>query len=172
MISAPFPEMQISIDKNGNGFATFADPAPNWVLYVMVKPLSSMNKGKAMAHTGHACCDFAFKYGDCKEVKEWRNQSPQKTFGTQLNVKWDEKIINDIEECDTIISGFVVDDTYPYRVPTTELKDLIAFHHHTETPSQNKDGSWTCYRKATTAYYFLTTKDAMQTAGYKFDLED
>ena len=126
---------------------------PNYVLYILMRTdLPSLNPGKAMAQSGHACNAFINcvsglnkkQLGDLAlEVKMWAETTTQ-GFGTVLvlgatkqdihmiKTRWKDKLYN-----------FVVDPTYPYIV-NSEIKDLI-------------DPKFLIFRLSSSSIYILAT---------------
>ena len=145
------------------------------ILYVLVRPLDSMNPGKAQAHSGHAAsafCKHAWKNQESVgSYKDWLHCTPQ-GFGTQINlaVKNDEQYLNTVQILSSVVyevSGMpgsrryshanifcetIKDPTYPYIV-TDEIYHIIPDKIHSIPATPLKDGSWRCYREEETAYY-------------------
>jgi len=151
---------------------------PDPVLYVCVRPLKSMNNGKAQAHSGHASCAFLFKamteHKSHNSPGKWISSTSQ-GFGTQVNLKapsdeaWLE-FVKEQEEKESARYMFdvIIDPTYPYIV-SDEMKDLIDPDKHSLPPRFNpKKNEWMCFRPAPTAFYIFdncmdtTVKDLLK----------
>lgn len=145
---------------------------PNYVLYVFVRTdMSSMNPGKAQAHSGHAANAFIHKNAILPlragmevtpSVAAWMAQTPF-GFGTQINLKapWNEvvSLVIEIESqrLSPITAEIIVDPTYPYIVDN-EIIDLIDPKKHTAPWLDIGNGRWVCHRKEETAAYVFGDK--------------
>lgn len=135
------------------------------VLYILMRTdLPSMNAGKAMAQASHASNAFMHDANtNWKEtsvwpdVKEWANETKQ-GFGTVLTLAATLKEINEVVQngsLNLLISGKVVDPTYPYRV-SGEIANIIH-------PGNNYDNTKevTLVREEVTCAYLFGEKDAI-----------
>lgn len=138
----------------------------NPVLYLIPRPLESMNPGKMAAHVAHAATKFMC---DVRTLivpefqglySEWDGG---RGFGTKIVLYanedqfWDffHGTAGDEPNC---MHGWVEDPTYPYEV-TTEIKDLLDDTHTLPPKYNEKTGKWLCFREETTAMYFFGDAD-------------
>lgn len=142
-----------------------ADAYP--VLYVIVRPLQSMNGGKAQAHSGHAASQFVFcGMNDNSKPEGFVEWCGALGFGTQINLKArnDEHFFAFADAFagylnDTVYSGVVIDPTYPYMV-NEEIYSLIPDSRHTEPARFNEEtGIYTCFREEVTAAWAFGMSD-------------
>lgn len=142
-----------------------ADAYP--VLYVMVRPLNSMNGGKAQAHSGHAASQFVWMMSQMTEhssYEAYKAWAGKLGFGTQINLAAgsDErffKFANAFNIDLDIVSGVVIDPTYPYMV-NEEIYDLLPRTRHTSEPFFNEDtGMWHLTREEVTAAWAFGMSD-------------
>lgn len=106
----------------------------NPVLYILMRTdLATMNAGKAMAQASHASNAFVkMAEGDLHEKRseltdQWKKETPQ-GFGTVLVLAATGSEIDTAVEAARVnmfIAGKVMDPTYPYRVDSGEIANLI-----------------------------------------------
>lgn len=120
------------------------------VLYVFVnRDLKSMTNGKALAHSGHAASKAVLDWKDHTLVDQWRGDL---NFGTQINLHapWDELKLFFYGVGQDLMSGIVVDPTYPFIVDS-EIAGLLK---SVTTPIQMPSGDMLLTRREETAMYF------------------
>ena len=135
----------------------------DWCLYVFVREdLSSMNHGKALAHSGHATSQAILsgmsKTGVSDDIREWLSQADD--FGTQINIsvpynKWFSLLVE--ATSNNLHCGQVVDPTYPYII-SKEMLELIDSKLHTHIPLDIGKGKVLCCRREVTAGWIFTRK--------------
>ena len=152
------------------------------VLYVFVNTdLTSMNPGKAQAHSGHAANAFihknvvqvmrAGKVPITNSVLEWMAATPF-GFGTQINLKgeWSEVVDTVAAWCEAGGAGeLIVDPTYPYIVDS-EIVTLINPQNHTMEPTPLENGKVLCHRNEVTAAYLFGYKEELEPFVGKYPL--
>lgn len=143
----------------------------NYRLYILMRTdLPSMNAGKAMAQAAHAANLLVFQYGDSRpEVKNWVNEGSG--FGTTivLGVTKEELFelttdlgnLADGRDAGCVLTGVVIDPTYPYNV-NSEIFRLLPTSLHTAAAVWNEDLTRvTAFRKEyTCGFVFCSEADA------------
>jgi peptidyl-tRNA hydrolase len=136
--------------------------APNdYRLYILMRTdLQSMNAGKGMAQAAHASNQFVHLNPKENSVKLWQRQT-QWGFGTTIVLGATKDQLTEsfmiAKHCQGVLTGLVVDPTYPYIV-SKEVFDLLPESVHTSTPVVKDDGSvFLCRKEVTCGYVFLST---------------
>lgn len=150
------------------------------VLYVFVNTdLSSMNPGKAQAHSGHAANAFINQHvikplraGNevMQSVNEWMASTPF-GFGTQINLKgnWDDVVNTVAAWAEVGRAELIIDPTYPYIVDE-EIVKLIDHRIHSVDPIPLENGKVLCHRNEATAAYLFGYKEELEPFVGKYPL--
>lgn len=158
-----------------------AGPAPDWILYVLVRTdMESMKYGKGSAQTGHACNCFTDDHiiqplldGRTPEqdAMQWRAQAGR--FGTTLTLDVPSlntmKAVVDAAKTLGIKADPCVDPTYPYLVPN-EIVSRLDPLQHTMAPRPAGRTHTVCFTEETTTAYVFGTKAAVDVILGRFNL--
>lgn len=145
----------------------------NPVLYILMRTdLATMNPGKAMAQASHASNAFVhMTRGDLHEdraalAEAWKAETKQ-GFGTVLVLGCDKANLDTVIEA-ARINGFaaskVIDPTYPYRVDSAEIANLIPTTVDTVPRTLNADpkAPVTLFREEITCAFVFGDKEEIE----------
>ncbi len=101
------------------------------ILYIFMRnDLPSMNAGKAMAQASHASSQLVTNYSSkFEDIKNWAEEG--KGFGTTIVLEGSKNsishlLLNVINKRYSIITGNIIDETYPFKAQK-EILDLLNF---------------------------------------------